>query len=225
MSSPCRNKFTISRGLAAGFAAVSLALFVGAAIAAGDIPANESGPSFTPDTTLFPGGGSMPPEGPRGKKYDGNATEIAQGARLFDWYNCSGCHFHGAGGIGPSLMDQNWIYGGRIDQIYETIAYGRPNGMPTWRGKIPPEQIWQIAAYVRSLSAPSTAKGGPGETEPTPPPAPVAEHSAAATPPPPPTSASPPQPAVPSSETRQAPPAEHPTDSPPSPPVKTNETP
>jgi cytochrome c oxidase cbb3-type subunit 3 len=219
MSSPCRSK-KVWRGLAIALVG-SITLSAGNAIGAGDNPANESGPGFTPDTTLFPGGGSMPPEGPRGKKYDGNAAEIAQGARLFDWYNCSGCHFHGAGGIGPSLMDQNWIYGGRIDQIYETIAYGRPNGMPTWRGKIPPEQIWQIAAYVRSLSAPSTAKGGPGETEPTPPPPPVAEHSSEVASP----SPAPPQPGVPSSETRQAPPAEHPTSSPASPPEKMNGTP
>jgi len=223
MSSPCRSK-KAWRGLAIALAIAAFPFSADIAIGAGDKPADESGPGFTPDTTLFPGGGSMPPEGPRGKKYDGNAAEIAQGARLFDWYNCSGCHFHGAGGIGPSLMDQNWIYGGRIDQIYETIAYGRPNGMPTWRGKIPPEQIWQIAAYVRSLSAPSTAKGGPGETEPIPPP-PVAEHSSEAIPPSPPEPSASPQPAVSRSETRQAPPAEHPAGAPPTLPAKPNETP
>jgi cytochrome c oxidase cbb3-type subunit 3 len=122
-------------------------------------------------TTLFPGGGAMPPLDPVARKYDGNATAIAAGARLFDWYNCAGCHFHGAGGIGPALMDDAWIYGGRIDQIYDTIARGRPNGMPSWQGKIPPNEIWEIAAYVRSLSAPDTTKGGSGEAEPvTPPP-------------------------------------------------------
>jgi cytochrome c oxidase cbb3-type subunit 3 len=124
-------------------------------------------------TTLFPGGGAMPPVNPTATKYDGNAQAIAAGARLFNWYNCSGCHFHGAGGIGPSLMDDQWIYGGRIDQIYDTIARGRPNGMPSWQGKIPANETWQIAAYVRSLSAPAANKGGPGETEPRPSPPPV----------------------------------------------------
>lgn len=124
-------------------------------------------------TTLFPGGGAMPPLDPIAKKYDGNAEAINAGSRLFDWYNCSGCHFHGAGGIGPSLMDDTWIYGGRIDQIYDTIARGRPNGMPSWQGKIPPNEIWEIAAYVHSLSAPAATKGGAGEAEPVPSPPPV----------------------------------------------------
>jgi len=124
-------------------------------------------------TTLFPGGGAMPPLNPVAKKYDGNAKAIAVGARLFDWYNCSGCHFHGAGGIGPALMDDTWIYGGRIDQIYDSIARGRPNGMPSWQGKIPANELWEIAAYVRSLSAPEATKGGPGESEPKPSPPPV----------------------------------------------------
>ena len=29
---------------------------------------------------------------------------------------------------------------------------GRPNGMPSFRGRIPEDQIWQLVAYVRSLS-------------------------------------------------------------------------
>lgn len=133
------------------------------------------------ETTLFPGGGAMPPESPLAKKYVNNAQAIAAGSRLFNWYNCSGCHFHGAGGIGPSLMDDTWRYGGRIDQIVDSIERGRPNGMPSWQGKIPPNEIWEIAAYVLSLSAPSPAKGGPGEAEPPlNPPAPFGE-------PPPPT--------------------------------------
>lgn len=49
-------------------------------------------------------------------------------------------------------MDDEWRYGGRIDQIAATIAEGRPNGMPAWRDKLTDEQIWQLAAYVRSLS-------------------------------------------------------------------------
>jgi cytochrome c oxidase cbb3-type subunit III len=63
-------------------------------------------------------------------------------------------------------MDDTWRYGGRIDQIVDSIERGRPNGMPSWQGKIPPNEIWEIAAYILSLSAPSAAKGGPGEAEP-----------------------------------------------------------
>jgi cytochrome c oxidase cbb3-type subunit 3 len=66
--------------------------------------------------------------------------------------NCVGCHSHGGGGMGPPLMDDEWRYGGRIDQIAASIAEGRPNGMPAWREKLTSDQIWQLAAYVRSLS-------------------------------------------------------------------------
>jgi cytochrome c oxidase cbb3-type subunit 3 len=54
--------------------------------------------------------------------------------------------------MGPALMDDEWRYGGRIDQIAATIAEGRPNGMPAWRGKLTSDQIWKLAAYVRTLS-------------------------------------------------------------------------
>ena len=60
-------------------------------------------------------------------------------------------------------MDNEWIYGGRLEQIHQTLVEGRPNGMPTWGGKIPDEQLWQISAYVRSMSLPETlaAQNGP----------------------------------------------------------------
>lgn len=35
-----------------------------------------------------------------------------------------------------------------------TLYEGRPRGMPAWRGKIPDEQMWQLAAYVKSLNQP-----------------------------------------------------------------------
>ena len=54
--------------------------------------------------------------------------------------------------MGPPLMDDEWRYGGRIDQIAASIAEGRPNGMPAWRGKLTNDQIWDLAAYVRTLS-------------------------------------------------------------------------
>jgi cytochrome c oxidase cbb3-type subunit 3 len=49
-------------------------------------------------------------------------------------------------------MDDEWRYGGRIDQVAASIADGRPNGMPAWGTKLTPDQIWDLAAYVRSLS-------------------------------------------------------------------------
>jgi cytochrome c oxidase cbb3-type subunit 3 len=90
---------------------------------------------------------------PRGAAFEGNAYHIAQGQRLFAWMNCTGCHSHGGGGMGPPLMDDEWRYGGTMDEIAATILDGRPNGMPAFRGKITEDQAWQLAAFVRALSA------------------------------------------------------------------------
>ena len=49
-------------------------------------------------------------------------------------------------------MDDNWIYGSEPGNIFATIMQGRPNGMPSFRNRIPEYQAWEIAAYVRSLS-------------------------------------------------------------------------
>ena len=83
--------------------------------------------------------------------YEGNAYAVNQGQQLFSQYNCSGCHFHGGGGIGPALMDADWIYGNSPANIYESIAEGRPNGMPSYGGHIPEGQIWQLVMYVRAV--------------------------------------------------------------------------
>jgi cytochrome c oxidase cbb3-type subunit 3 len=84
--------------------------------------------------------------------YDGNAYAVNQGKRLYRWYNCSGCHSMGGGGIGPSLMDETWKYGGDPASIFASITQGRPEGMPSFGGHIPEDQVWQIVAYVRSMS-------------------------------------------------------------------------
>lgn len=115
-------------------------------------PLGETLPEGASPDTIFPGQSKPPPLDPRAAVYEGNAYAIAQGQQLFTWMNCVGCHSHGGGGMGVALTDSKWRYGGRIDQIASTIAEGRPNGMPSWRGKLTNEQIWQLAAYVRSLS-------------------------------------------------------------------------
>jgi len=97
-----------------------------------------------------PGGPVEHKSGTR-SEYEKVAFQVSQGKKLFTWYNCSGCHANGGGGSGPALMDDVWIYGSAIENIAASIREGRPNGMPTFRGKIPEDQIWQIAAYVRAL--------------------------------------------------------------------------
>ena len=84
--------------------------------------------------------------------YEESAYAVSEGQKLFNEYNCSGCHAHGGGGMGPPLMDDNWIYGSEPGNIFATIMQGRPNGMPSFRNRIPEYQAWEIAAYVRSLS-------------------------------------------------------------------------
>jgi cytochrome c oxidase cbb3-type subunit 3 len=84
--------------------------------------------------------------------YDQSAYAISEGKRLFSSFNCSGCHAHGGGSMGPALMDDKWIYGSEPENIFATIVEGRPNGMPSFGGRIPDQQVWQLVAYVRSLS-------------------------------------------------------------------------
>jgi cytochrome c oxidase cbb3-type subunit 3 len=110
------------------------------------VPAGESPP------TIFPGDSGPPPLDVRASLYDNNANAISMGQTLYMQMNCVGCHSHGGGGMGPPLMDDEWRYGGRIDQIATSIAEGRPNGMPAWRNKLTADQIFDLAAYVRSLS-------------------------------------------------------------------------
>ncbi|MFL5490986.1 MAG: c-type cytochrome, partial [Gemmatimonadales bacterium] len=52
--------------------------------------------------------------------YEQNAYGVSQGKTLYNSFNCSGCHFQGGGGIGPPLMDDEWVYGSRPENIFET---------------------------------------------------------------------------------------------------------
>src|SRR3954467_932023 len=83
--------------------------------------------------------------------YDDNAFAVNQGQQLCSSFSWVGCHAHGGGGMGPPLMDAKWIYGSDPLNLFATIVEGRPNGMPSFRGKIPVQQVWQLVAYVRSL--------------------------------------------------------------------------
>jgi len=109
--------------------------------------------------------GEVVPEPEIKNEYEENAFALSEGKRLFSQMNCVGCHAHGGGGMGPALMDDKWIYGSRPDQIFATIEEGRPNGMPSFNGKLPDYQVWQIAAYVRSLSGLVPKSAAPGRDD------------------------------------------------------------
>ena len=85
--------------------------------------------------TLQPGGPQPHPVVTN--PYNGSAYASPKGSGCFSWYNCSGCHANGGGGIGPPLIKNDWIYGGEPANIFDTIVKGRPNGMPSWGGRFP----------------------------------------------------------------------------------------
>jgi cytochrome c oxidase cbb3-type subunit 3 len=98
--------------------------------------------------------------------YQDNAWGIAEGKRLYSAYNCAPCHgTNGGGAIGPPLMDDKWIYGSQPDQIYATISQGRPDGMPSFGGHVPTQQIWQLVAYVQSMSGQVQSTNAPGRND------------------------------------------------------------
>ena len=85
--------------------------------------------------------------------YDGNAQRIAEGAKLFIAYNCMDCHgADGSGAMGPSFQDNRWHFGGTSGEVFQSIYEGRPDGMPSWGGRLADDQIWRLVAYVQTLS-------------------------------------------------------------------------
>jgi cytochrome c oxidase cbb3-type subunit 3 len=85
--------------------------------------------------------------------------------------NCAPCHGSGAAGAKgfPNLNDDDWLWGGTLDQIMQTIQYGARSGHPKAHegvmlafgkeGVLKPDQIVQVANYVRSLSGLPTRQG------------------------------------------------------------------
>src|SRR6478736_3426388 len=85
--------------------------------------------------------------------------------------NCAPCH--GSGGTGakgyPNLNDDDWLWGGTLDQIEKTIQFGARSGNAKAHegqmlafgkeGVLKRDQIVTVANYVRSLSGLSTAAG------------------------------------------------------------------
>jgi cytochrome c oxidase cbb3-type subunit 3 len=97
-------------------------------------------------------GGVAPVSGALEHPVEPLAQLAKQGERYFSAFNCDGCHAGGAvGAVGPSLADGRWRYGGAEDELFMTIFYGRPRGMPGFGGFLPATVIWSLVAYLRSL--------------------------------------------------------------------------
>ncbi len=100
-------------------------------------------------------GGVKPPDLPFPFPRATSTPTAASGAKLFTAMNCDGCHGGGATGwVGPSLIDGRWRYGGTDAEVFASIYFGRPKGMPAFGGTLAPDAIWDIIAYLRSLPPP-----------------------------------------------------------------------
>jgi cytochrome c oxidase cbb3-type subunit III len=83
--------------------------------------------------------------------------------------NCAPCHGSGAAGAKgfPNLNDDDWLWGGALDQIMQTIQFGARSGHAKAHegqmlafgrdGMLKTDEIATVANYVRSLSGLSTA--------------------------------------------------------------------
>ncbi|SLN64528.1 Cbb3-type cytochrome c oxidase subunit CcoP [Roseovarius gaetbuli] len=90
------------------------------------------------------------------------AYATSAGAAVFKTW-CAQCHGSGAAGAKgyPNLLDNDWLWGGTIDDIHTTIAHGirnevdddaRFSQMPAFGEILETPQIDQVANYVMSLS-------------------------------------------------------------------------
>ncbi|MBK6896057.1 MAG: cytochrome-c oxidase, cbb3-type subunit III [Alphaproteobacteria bacterium] len=98
------------------------------------------------------------------------AFAMAGGSAFFK-DNCATCH--GTGGMGgkgyPNLNDDDWLWGGDIESIYQTIQFGvrskhddtRVSQMPAFgvEDLLNKEEIEKVVDYVLSLSDPQNAAG------------------------------------------------------------------
>src|SRR5262245_63112190 len=96
-------------------------------------------------------GGVPPPAQPPPHPPVSNPGDAKAGEGLFASMNCDGCHGGGATGWqGPSLVDGRWRYGGADEEVFQSIYYGRPKGMPAYGGVLGADGVWMIVRYLRS---------------------------------------------------------------------------
>jgi len=84
----------------------------------------------------------------------GDPVAIAAGGKLFN-DGCAACHgAEGMGGRGPNLRDRVMWHPLDEEVIYKAVKNGiGGGGMPA--ANLPEGQLWQVVAYVRSLTTPA----------------------------------------------------------------------
>ncbi len=96
-----------------------------------------------------------------------DATALAVGKKLYE-VNCVACHrADGGGSIGPNLTDNQWILGGGIKNVFNTLMEGgrEGKGMVPWKATIKPSDLQKVASYLLSLQGtnPKDAKAPEGD--------------------------------------------------------------
>lgn len=100
-------------------------------------------------------GDVAPASGTLRNPHAGDTAVARSGALLFTAMNCDGCHGPDATGwVGPNLGDGRWRYGGADAEVFSSIYYGRPRGMPAFGGALGAEGVWTLVTYLRSLPVP-----------------------------------------------------------------------
>ena len=101
--------------------------------------------------------GMPPPAGVLSPPRMTSVPDPKDGQALFDSMNCDGCHAgDGTGFVGPSLTDGRWRYGGRDEEIFSSIFYGRPKGRPAYGGLLGQGGVWMLVSYLKSLPKPQS---------------------------------------------------------------------
>ena len=84
----------------------------------------------------------------------GLSSYTVASAKVLFGDNCAACH--GSGGQGgpgfPVIADDDWLYGGTVEKIQETITKGRKGMMPAHVSRLKPEELDTLANYVVNLS-------------------------------------------------------------------------
>lgn len=94
-----------------------------------------------------------------------DASDLSAGKSIYEM-NCVACHkADGGGGIGPNLTDTNWILGGGIKNVFNTISEGgrAGKGMVPWKNDLKPLEMAQVASYL--LTFQGTTPAEPKEAE------------------------------------------------------------
>jgi len=82
---------------------------------------------------------------------------VVRSAKVLFGDRCAGCH--GTGGSGnpgyPVLADDDWLYGGNVETIQQSITNGRNGMMPGFGAMLNEQQLNELTQHVVALS-----KGG-----------------------------------------------------------------